>query len=382
MLTKPAAKVSSGRIHLALFLIAAGGVSIANGLVLPLLAQWAEADIRHVAAIAAIYPLGAAVAAPLWARVAERMGLKPVLVLGLVGYAAAFAPLGQTDIAGLYAIRLLAGVFAAAVLPTILALATALASDEQHRARQFTWLNSAIFAGELGALLGARTIGDGAMIWGAGMLATIAAAMAVLAPPCTAGSTQAASATSTAASLLLPIAVVAGAALALLHTSMATASAVTHDTFPWLLGTCGLVMLAAQVAPVTHRCLGSAASRVLAPLLIVLAVGVATAAVSRSLPAVAVAFVLTGWSAASLRLGTAFLAARGSGAPPARKLAAQFSATAAGQGFAAAAVISGAGRDLLAVAALLILILGAATFRLARSPRSRSCSDAAQAHQE
>lgn len=376
MLTNPSAKVSSGRIHLALLLLAAGGVSIANGLVLPLLAQWADADVRHVAALVAIYPLGAAVAAPLWARVAERMGLKPILVLGLVGYAAAFAALGQTDIAGLYAIRLLAGVFAAAVLPTTLALATALASDEQHRAHQFTWLYSAILAGDLGALLGARSVGDGAVLWAAGVLATIAGATAVLAPHQAASSTQAESAGKAGTSLLLAIAIVAGAAIALLHTAMVTASSLTHGTFSWLLGGCGLVMLAAQVAPITRRCLASAASRFLAPILLLLAVGLGAAAISKSLLAMAVAFLLVGWSAASLRLGTAFLAARGGGAPPVRKLGSQFSATAAGQAVAAAAVISGAGRNLLAVAALLILILGAVTLRQARSMRAGPCNDA------
>jgi MFS family permease len=62
-----------------------------------------------------------------------------------------------------YVLRLLNGVFAAAVVPTAFAMVADRSPDLVRRARQFTWLNALVFAGDLtGPLLGEISVALGA----------------------------------------------------------------------------------------------------------------------------------------------------------------------------------------------------------------------------
>ena len=354
------------------WLLAVGAVAISNGLVLPFLPVWVgdAASGRAIAALAAIHPLAGACSAPLWARAVERIGGRSVLVLGLVGYALSFAALGPAALPALAALRALNGIFAAAVIPTVFTLA-AHGAQSQRCARNFAWLNGLILAGDLGAFVASRSF-DATAALAPGLSATIIGAVAVFvwitvrqAPVLSALASHPAPRSGPPYVL---IAVAAGAAMALLHTSMIAMRAQPHAIGAGLLGACGLIMVAAQFVPVTHRCVAAAAPRLVAPLLIVLAAGLALGSLAASLWALAAAFLLAGWSAASLRLLSAYLAAKRPGPSAARPLAGQFAATNAGQSAASLVVSLSGSSAILGLGAILLAGL-AIWMRRLMSPR-------------
>jgi MFS family permease len=123
----------------AVFVIATG-----YGVVLPLLPallrRWmGEPDAAlaawHTGALTGIYMLALAAAAPLWGRLSDRGGRRPVLALGL----AQSMPLA-------YVLRFAAGAFAGAVIPVATAIA-AETVDAPQRARRVTWLAAASLTG-------------------------------------------------------------------------------------------------------------------------------------------------------------------------------------------------------------------------------------------
>ncbi len=74
--------------------------------------------------------------APLWGSFSERYGRRPTLLIGLVGFAAAFVAFGaSSDFYALLSARILGGMVAAAVLPSIFAyVADAVPAEQQTRA--------------------------------------------------------------------------------------------------------------------------------------------------------------------------------------------------------------------------------------------------------
>jgi MFS family permease len=135
----------------AVFVVATG-----YGVVFPLLPvllrRWmGEPDAAlaawHTGALTGIYMLALAAAAPLWGRVSDRGGRRPVLALGLAGYAASLALLALAQSMPLtYVLRFAAGAFAGAVIPVATALAAETA-DASRRARRVTWLAAASLTG-------------------------------------------------------------------------------------------------------------------------------------------------------------------------------------------------------------------------------------------
>ena len=83
------------------------------GLVIPLLPFYAvrfAASPQEVTALLAMYSLAQLVTAPLWGRLSDRIGRRPVLLLSLVASALAYLWLGAaTALWMLFAARLLAG---------------------------------------------------------------------------------------------------------------------------------------------------------------------------------------------------------------------------------------------------------------------------------
>ena len=135
----------------AVFVIATG-----YGVVLPLLPvllrRWmGEPDAAlaawHTGALTGIYMLALAAAAPLWGRISDRDRRRPVLAVGLAGYAAALALLAFAQSMMLaYLLRFAAGAFAGAVIPVATAIAAETA-DASRRARRVTWLAAASLMG-------------------------------------------------------------------------------------------------------------------------------------------------------------------------------------------------------------------------------------------
>ena len=87
---------------------------IGFGIVLPLLPLYAEgfgASGLQVGLLVAVYSLVQLVMAPLWGRLSDRIGRRPVVVLGLLGSSAAYVVFAQADsLAVLFASRIVGGI--------------------------------------------------------------------------------------------------------------------------------------------------------------------------------------------------------------------------------------------------------------------------------
>lgn len=145
---------------LALPLAAVFVVAMGYGMVLPVLpflleralgAAAREAVAWHTGLLTGVYMLALFLFAPLWGRVSDRVGRRTVILLGLAGFSGAMLAFAfSSKLALAYALRLLAGLFAAAIVPVIFAWI----GDEQAphaRARSFAWLYA---ANALGFLFG------------------------------------------------------------------------------------------------------------------------------------------------------------------------------------------------------------------------------------
>lgn len=111
----------------------------------------------------ASFSLAQFVFSPLWGRISDRIGRKPVMMIGLAGYGIAMAlfALAQS-IPQLFAARAMSGVLSAAVLPTAMAVISDTTSEEE-RAKGMGILGAAfglgaIFGPFVGGVLGAVTI--------------------------------------------------------------------------------------------------------------------------------------------------------------------------------------------------------------------------------
>ncbi|NOZ69727.1 MAG: MFS transporter [Deferribacteres bacterium] len=142
-------------------------VMIGYGLTLPVLAFYIERlalaegatagrAYIHVGLLTGVFALMQFFFAPLWGRWSDRLGRRPLFMLGLSGYAVFMALFGiGTNLLMLYAARILGGILSAAVLPTASAYVTDLTS-EAERGKGMAWLGSATGLGVVaGPALGA-----------------------------------------------------------------------------------------------------------------------------------------------------------------------------------------------------------------------------------
>lgn len=121
------------------------------------------ADERSMGLMITLYSLMQFLFSPIWGRLSDRVGRKPVLMTGLAGYAIAMALFGAaTELWQLFAARALAGILSSATLPTAMAV-IADSTDEQNRTRGMGFLGAAfglgvIFGPALGGMLGVRAL--------------------------------------------------------------------------------------------------------------------------------------------------------------------------------------------------------------------------------
>lgn len=131
-------------------------VSVGYGVLLPFLPELVRAIVgtndtgviaRHIGLITGIFA-GAPIAfAPLWGRLSDRIGSKPVILVGLLGFAAtSITPPIETSLWTLHGLRLVNGAFASAVAPAALA-AIVDHTNAEARARGFAWIGIATIAG-------------------------------------------------------------------------------------------------------------------------------------------------------------------------------------------------------------------------------------------
>ena len=149
-------------------------VMIGFGITLPVMPLYVErlalgADATparaafHTGLITAAYPLTQLLFAPLWGKLSDRVGRRPLVLIGIAGFAVTQALFGVArGLPLLYVARVLGGALAAALVPAATA-AVADLTQENERARGIVRLNTAIGLGTVigpafGAVLARRDV--------------------------------------------------------------------------------------------------------------------------------------------------------------------------------------------------------------------------------
>lgn len=144
-------------------------ISIGYGVVLPILPFQIERVVGRIGAtelswhtglLTGVYILAIFIFAPLWGQLSDSWGRRPVILSGLIGFAATAALIpAADDLPLLYLSRFVSGVFAAGITPVAYALIGDYAPSEEWRARRFTLVNVAGTAGFfVGPLLGGLVV--------------------------------------------------------------------------------------------------------------------------------------------------------------------------------------------------------------------------------
>jgi len=167
--------------HLFVLLACLFVVMIGFGITLPVLPFYVErlalrggasrqSIVLQVSLLTGVYALMQLVFAPLWGRWSDRIGRRPLILVGITGYVAAQVMFGlSTSLWLLYAARIVGGVLSSATLPVSAAYVVDLTTKEE-RSRGMAWLGTAASLGvvvgpALGGLLSRR---DWHFNWSAG----------------------------------------------------------------------------------------------------------------------------------------------------------------------------------------------------------------------
>lgn len=143
-------------IYLAIFLVYVG-----YGLTLPLLPFFVERMSStvmsqetvslHVGMITGVFALMTVIFAPLWGKLSDTIGRKPLFSIGLIGTALSIFIFGiSSNLTWLYSSRILGGIFAAAVIPVASAYVSDLTSVGM-RGKVLAWIGG---TSALGATIG------------------------------------------------------------------------------------------------------------------------------------------------------------------------------------------------------------------------------------
>lgn len=154
---------------LAAVLLAMFAITVGYGIALPILPFLIEriagttdpaALSWHTGLLTGIYILAIFMFAPLWGTISDHHGRRPVILLGLLGFAVTVALFTFADtLSMLYTGRFLSGLFAAAITPVAYALVGDHASSKEWRAHRFALINIAGTAGFfVGPLLGGLAV--------------------------------------------------------------------------------------------------------------------------------------------------------------------------------------------------------------------------------
>ena len=106
-----------------------------------------QSVVTHVSLLTAVYALGQLIFAPVWGRLSDRIGRRPLILLGIGGYIIAQVLFGlATSLWLLYAARIFGGILSSATLPVSAAYIADMTSDED-RGRGMAWLGAAVSLG-------------------------------------------------------------------------------------------------------------------------------------------------------------------------------------------------------------------------------------------
>lgn len=118
----------------------------------PLLADSSRFSVSwHVGMMTSVYAFAMFLFAPLWGRLSDKVGRRPVILVGLGGFVLMLGAFGLSrDLWLAYASRMLGGLFASTILPVASAYIADMGALDL-RARRFAWMGT---AGLLGFLAG------------------------------------------------------------------------------------------------------------------------------------------------------------------------------------------------------------------------------------
>ena len=111
-------------------------VMLGFGIILPHLAYYAEelgASATQIGFLIGIYSAMQLILAPMWGRLSDQYGRRPVILMGLVGNAGALVLFGAAkSLFWLFIARGVSGVFSAAILPTVMAYVADVTTEEDR----------------------------------------------------------------------------------------------------------------------------------------------------------------------------------------------------------------------------------------------------------
>jgi len=132
------------------------------GIIIPILPYFAEsmgASSFEIGLLFAIYNIMQFIFAPIWGKLSDRIGRKPLILVGLLGFAITFILFGlSTSYAEMLIYRLFGGIVSAAAIPTVTAMVADLFPPEE-RAKGMGVIGAGIglsfvFGPAIGGLLG------------------------------------------------------------------------------------------------------------------------------------------------------------------------------------------------------------------------------------
>jgi multidrug resistance protein len=138
-------------------------VMVGFGIILPILPFFAQsmgASATHLGLLFACFSLMQFISSPLWGGYSDRIGRRPVLLLGLVGMALSFVLFGLAQsLWMLFAARILGGLLSSSVVPAAMAY-VADSTRKEQRGRSMGLMGAAmgvglVFGPALGGFLGA-----------------------------------------------------------------------------------------------------------------------------------------------------------------------------------------------------------------------------------
>ncbi len=111
-------------------------VMVGFGIIIPVLPFYAEeigANPTQLGLLMAVYSLMQLLFAPIWGRISDRVGRKPVIMIGILGLSLSFFLMGvSSSLWMLFAARIIGGVLSSANMPTVMAYVADITSPEER----------------------------------------------------------------------------------------------------------------------------------------------------------------------------------------------------------------------------------------------------------
>ncbi|MEH7445162.1 MFS transporter [Bacillus sp. JJ1122] len=111
-------------------------VMVGFGIIIPVMPFYAEeigANPTQLGLLMAVYSLMQLLFAPMWGRVSDRIGRKPVIMIGIIGLSLSFFLMAiSSELWMLFAARIIGGLLSSANMPTVMAYVADITSEEDR----------------------------------------------------------------------------------------------------------------------------------------------------------------------------------------------------------------------------------------------------------